>query len=93
VTLGEELKERAKGGKLARLDAGGWSFCLSEPGFVDMPDWMFTAKRLNRGKPNEINLAFLRRVLKEVGGPSTEAPEEAIVGTLMWRWLEPGKRS
>ena len=93
MNFGSQLRERATKGTLdsliGRLDAGGWSFCLSRPGYMGMADWMFTAKRLDRGKPSELNLAFLRRVLKEAGGPSTEAPEEAIIGTLMWRWLEP----
>lgn len=74
--------------RAARAEEGGWSIMVSAPGFQGgfIQEWWLTAKRVDRGKPSEGDLEVLRAIVTDAGGDGKKLPEEAIMGTLMWRW-------
>lgn len=88
--IGKELRARAEVAKdkSARQDSDGWSLVMSAPGFMGgmIKEYWLTAKRTNRAAPSEADLVILRNIVRDAGGPGSEKPEEAVLGTLMWRW-------
>ncbi len=90
-TFGRQLRENAEASpdKSARGASGAWSIVVSAPGFMNgrIREYWLTAKNRYPAKtPSADDLAELRKVVFDAGGPSTKEPEEAVRGTLMWRW-------
>lgn len=82
------LVRRVQQNGFARFDERGWRIGLSRPGYPvrDVKEWLFTAKRIDDGRPSELDMAFLRRVLAQVKGPAHALPEELTRGMFSWRW-------
>jgi len=62
----------------------------SEP--LALPEWWLSGKRI-RGKPNDANLAFLRRFAVALGAPDAPGRDQLVVGSWYWIWREDGERS
>lgn len=93
MTIGSELREKAKtsNDKSARGSFGGWSIVVSVPGFMGglIKEYWLSAKRIDHVAPTKDDLALLRDVARDAGCPNETAsapPEQAVVGTFMWRW-------
>ena len=66
---------------------------MSAPGFMGgmIKEYWLTAKRKDRAAPSDADLIALRSIVSDAGGPGNAMPEQAVLGTLMWRWHGDGE--
>lgn len=78
---------------LAKTQAGGWSIVMSggpnDPigSLMDPPIWVLSGRKMNKRRPTEANLKFLRKFAVQAGAANVPG-DEMIIGTWQWRWYE-----
>jgi hypothetical protein len=86
VSLGEELRTTMLEKGVAKAQVSGWSiFFTGGPKHKLGGGFRLSGKRLNGGRPNALNLAWLRQVAVDAGAPEVDG-RELIVGTWHWSW-------